>query len=305
MKFSVIKILRALAATLLLLSMSTPAFAAECHPTLHPMVKDDRTVPAEWRDPAELVFGLGDAAKQQLSNPVGPIPAGTAWMIGATQQAGVPWLGANTQHPSLLEHTPGDVAWEITKFDGPGAMFVFTQGGLGQVVGEEWFRGVDGQAQGSHTIPANSHVHPNWMFSAPGTYTVTVRQSATTSNGEPVSGEATLTFDIGGAGNANDGHFDFGSVFDEEGECAQPVVASNANPAPDQGETQLQSQDHQQQDVAPAQRGGALAETGTTVMTLPVAVLGLGVFVFGAGWLCLDASLRRRVAAAWGFGGHR
>ena len=54
------------------------------------MVKDDRTVPAEWRDPAELVFGLGDAAKQQLSNPVGPIPAGTAWMIGATQKAGVP-----------------------------------------------------------------------------------------------------------------------------------------------------------------------------------------------------------------------
>lgn len=303
MNFSALKTLRVVAATLLFFFVSTPAFAAECHPALHPMVKDDRTVPAEWRDPAELRFGLGDASKQQVTSPVGPIPAGTVWMIGATQQAGVPWLGANTQHPSLLEHTSGDVTWEITGFDGPGTMFVFTQGGLGQVVGEEWFRAVDGQAQGSHTIPANSHVHPNWMFSAPGTYTVTVRQSATANNGESVSGEATLTFDVGGSGNANDGHFDFGSVFEAEGECAQPVAANDLNEGAGQG--QHQSQGQSLQEPAPAQRSGALAETGTTVMTLPVAVLGLGVFVFGAGWLCLDASLRRRVAAAWGFGGQQ
>ena len=274
-------------------------------------MKDDRTAPAEWRDPAELTFGLGEAAAQQLPDAVGPIPAGTAWMIGATQQAGVPWLGANTQHPSLLEHTTGEVTWEITSFDGPGAMFVFTQGGLGQVVGEEWFRAENGNAQGSHTIPANSHVHPNWMFSAPGTYTVTVRQSATTLGGDTVSGESVLTFDVAGEGNANDGHFDFGSMFDAE--CAQPGETLSAD-VDDSSESVVQEQaqeqtpsgsedtstEHAQQAAAPEQRTGALAETGTTVMTLPIAVLGLGILVFGGGMLCLDTALRRRLLAAFG-----
>ena len=261
------------------------------------MVKDDRTVPAEWRDPAELVFGLGDAAKQQLSNPVGPIPAGTAWMIGATQQAGVPWLGANTQHPSLLEHTSGDVAWEITNFDGPGAMFVFTQGGLGQVVGEEWFRAENGSAQGSHTIPANSHVHPNWVFSAPGTYHVGIRHTATAKDGGELSGVATLTFEVGGVGNADDGHFDFGSVYDAEGDCGE-THEGTAGSAGDTGSTG--SAGTAETASTTATRTGALAETGTTVMALPIAVLGLGILVFGGGMLCLDTALRRRLLAAFG-----
>lgn len=274
-------------------------------------MKDDRTAPAEWRNPDELIFGLGEAAAQELPDAVGPIPAGTAWMIGATQQAGVPWLGANTQHPSLLEHTTGEVTWEIVSYDGPGAMFVFTQGGLGQVVGEEWFRAENGNAQGSHTIPANSHVHPNWMFSAPGTYTVTVRQSATTLDGDTVSGESILTFEVAGEGNADDGHFDFGSMFDaecsQEGETLSVAADDSNGSVPEEralSEPEATSNDHAQQqtqqDAAPEQRTGALAETGTTVMTLPIAVLGLGILVFGGGMLCLDTALRRRLLAAFG-----
>ena len=107
-----------------------------CTAGIVPRVKDDRTVPAQWKDPASLVFGLGDAAKANLPQAIGPVPAGPVWMIGSTQQAGVPWLGGNTQHPSLLENTKGDVTWDIAGFEGPGSMAVFIQGGLGQVVGE-------------------------------------------------------------------------------------------------------------------------------------------------------------------------
>ena len=107
------------------------------------MIKDDRSVPAQWRDPSTVVFGLGDAVKTTLPEAVGPVPAGTAWMVGATQPAGLPWIRANTQHESLGGTT--SVTWTLTGFEGPGAMVVFTQGSLGQIVGEEWFRASGGQ----------------------------------------------------------------------------------------------------------------------------------------------------------------
>ncbi|QPK83505.1 TIGR03773 family transporter-associated surface protein [Corynebacterium qintianiae] len=259
----------------------------KCTPGIKPMVKDDRTVPAQWKDPASLVFGLGDAAKANLPQAVGPVPAGPAWMVGSTQQSGVPWIGANTQHPSLLGNTTGEVTMEQTGFEGPGAMVVFTQGGLGQIVGEEWFRAADGKAQGTHTIPANSHVHPSWVFSKPGTYKVTVRQTAASKSGEKLSGSATLTFNVGGSGNANDGHFDFGATYDPQGSCAGGAAggAGSSNGSSTGGETA---------------RDGNLAETGTTVMTLPFAVLGLGILVFGAGMIALDSRLRNRILGLTG-----
>lgn len=270
---------------------------AACKPGLRPQVKDDRQVPATWNDPADMIFGLGEAAQTDLPEAVGPIPAGKAWMIGATQQAGVPWLGANTQHESLLEHTTGDVTWEVTSFDGPGSMFVFTQGGLGAIVGEEWFRAENGSAQGRHTIPANSHVHPNWVFSAPGTYHVGIRHTTTAKDGGELSGVATLTFEVGGVGNADDGHFDFGSVYDAEGDCGE-THEGTAGSAGATGSTG--SAGTAEAASTTATRTGALAETGTTVMALPIAVLGLGILVFGGGMLCLDTALRRRLLAAFG-----
>ena len=273
----------------------------KCTPGITPMVKDDRSVPAEWKDPASMVFGLGDAAKADLPQAVGPVPAGPVWMIGSTQQSGVPWLGANTQHPSLLENTSGDVVYEVSRYEGPGAMVVFTQGGLGQIVGEEWFRANEGKSQGSHTIPANSHVHPSWVFSQPGTYHVTVKQSTTSKSGEQLSGEATLTFNVGGAGNADDGHFDFGATYDPEGSCSTGAAGAGAKGG---GGTAQAAGGATSGGTAAAAgqatRGGELAETGTTVMTLPFAVLGLGILVFGGGMVALDTRLRKRIFATVG-----
>ena len=117
------------------------------------------------------------------------------------------------------------------------------------------------------------------MFGAPGTYKVTIRQTATTKGGEKVSGEATLTFNVGEAGNADSGHFDFGSMFDPEGSCSAGAATAQGSDAA---------------------RSGDLAETGTTVMTVPFAILGLGVAVFGAAMCTLDTALRRRLIALAG-----
>lgn len=67
---------------------------------------------------------------------------------------------------------------------------------------------------GSYKIPANTHVHQNWVFTAPGTYDLTLRQSATLKSGETVSAQDTIRFIVGGQGNANSGHFDIGTTSD-------------------------------------------------------------------------------------------
>ena len=202
---------------------------AQCTPGLQPHIKDDTTSPAQWRPAHNATFYLSSNAEVNLPSNVGTVPEGKAWMIGATQVAGVPWLGANTQHPSMHEHLASSVRWDITGFSGPGPMTVYSQGQLGQIVGEEWFRAAGGGFQGSKAIPRNTHVHPNWVFGAPGHYQVNITQSAQLSNGKKVSGSATLNFVVGGnnpGGAFSDGHFDLGAIVNPDGgECAAAGVA--------------------------------------------------------------------------------
>ncbi|WP_296136083.1 choice-of-anchor M domain-containing protein [uncultured Tessaracoccus sp.] len=112
------------------------------------MVKDDRKSPATWIDPSSTTFVLGDAAK--ATAPAGiefVAPKGQqVWMIASSQVAGVPWLGANTMHESLLANTTGEVTFELVEATGPGKVGVFTSGNFGQVVGERWFQSNPGGA---------------------------------------------------------------------------------------------------------------------------------------------------------------
>lgn len=64
---------------------------------------------------------------------------------------------------------------------------------------------------GVHVIPINTHVHPNWVFTAPGTYKIVIRQTARLKTGKIISADAPLTFYVGGTGNSNSGHFDLGA----------------------------------------------------------------------------------------------
>ncbi|MBS5978095.1 MAG: choice-of-anchor M domain-containing protein [Actinomyces urogenitalis] len=115
------------------------------------LVKDDRSQPARWVAPSSLVFGLGSAAETTA-------PAGIEfiakqgqriWMISSSQVPSVPWLGANTMHPSLFAHTTGDVTWTLNGVSGPGSLAVFESGNFGSLVGTRWFGGI---GSGSTTV---------------------------------------------------------------------------------------------------------------------------------------------------------
>lgn len=163
-------------------------------------VKDDRTSPARHVSPGALEFVLNDAAKLNLPAGMEDIaPAGTpVYMIGATQQQGVPWLGWSTQDPELLKQLDGPVTMSLNGFEGPGTLSTFLSGNFGSA-GQKVF---DSRSGGSFQVPANTHQHSNWVFTAEGRYTVTIGWTARLRNGQQVSSESVLHFTVGNPDNA-------------------------------------------------------------------------------------------------------
>lgn len=163
-------------------------------------VKDDRTSPARHVSPGALEFVLNDAAKLNLPAGMEDIaPAGTpVHMIGATQQQGVPWLGWSTQDPELLKQLDGPVTMSLNGFEGPGTLSTFLSGNFGSA-GQKVF---DSRSGGSFQVPANTHQHSNWVFTAEGRYTVTIGWTARLKNGQQVSSESVLHFTVGNPDNA-------------------------------------------------------------------------------------------------------
>ena len=153
--------------------------------TLVARVKDDRSQPAQWVDPSSLTFALGEAARITAPADLGFVatPGSSVWLIPSTQIAGVPWLGLNSQREEIVTGTTGPVQFTLDAVEGPGRVAVFNAGALGSGVGEHVF---DGPGTG-YTLGANTHAHQNWVFTAPGTYTLTISMRVTP-NGEALAG---------------------------------------------------------------------------------------------------------------------
>ncbi|WP_205473662.1 TIGR03773 family transporter-associated surface protein [Nocardioides sp. SYSU D00038] len=165
---------------------------------LRSRIKDDRTQPPSWRAPSSVLVALGDAARAQV--PPGDAhaflgtPGSTVWNIGQTQQDGVPWLGWNTQHPSVVAQVDGTTTWRLDAVDGPGQLFVHQLGAFGSVTR------VLGTAAGwprQLSIPRNTHAHATWSFTRPGTYRVATTHSARLTSGRTVTSSSTLFFQVG------------------------------------------------------------------------------------------------------------
>ena len=162
-------------------------------------VKDDRKQPSSWVDPASLTFRLGEAAEDKV--PTGSefaflgTAGSTIWSVGQVQEPGVPWIGWNTQHPSLIEAADGPVTFTLDGVEGPGRLGVYATGTFGGV-GAKSFGTISGFPK-SMSVPLNQHVHANWAFTEPGVYSVTLTQSVPLKSGGTASGAATLKFSVG------------------------------------------------------------------------------------------------------------
>ena len=211
-------------------------------------VKDDRSQPASWVDPATLTFSLGDKATLKAPDALNFVatPGQDVWMISSSESAGVPWLGMNSQAEEIVSKTSGEVTFTLVSVEGPGKVSVFTSGGLGGGVGEHLLQ----EEGSSYTLPANTHAHQNWVFTAPGTYKLTISAQVTPKQGEQISGED---------GGSGDGAAASSGAGSSEGGSASGAAGSAASGSAKAGQ------------AAGASGGKSLAKTGAVSGALNVA----------------------------------
>lgn len=166
------------------------------------MARDDSGSEPVWRDPDELVLrvrdtALMDAPTDEAYSFMGA-SAGERWyVIPQTQNQDVVWLGWNTQDPGVVDVVDRGATMSVGAVQGPGKSWLFLQNGT---FGQPLLL-VDGQKDAPQDVwvDANTHVHANWVFTAPGVYTARLTFSADTKDGRHETATTTLRFAVGDA----------------------------------------------------------------------------------------------------------
>ena len=169
-------------------------------------LRHDAESGAVWRDPNQTVLRVSDAAIMTAPDSADyPFLADVAGkpvhVIPQTQDPSVVWLGWNTQDPAVTATIDRGLTMRVGPVSGPGRAWLFLQSGT---FGKPLLLADSGAAPGDVWIDSGTHVHANWAFSAPGTYTATVTFLGTTTTGEAVSASTTLRFAVGDAASASE-----------------------------------------------------------------------------------------------------
>ena len=169
-------------------------------------LRHDAESGAVWRDPNQTVLRVSDAAIMTAPDSADyPFLADVAgkpvYVVPQTQNPSVVWLGWNTQDPAVTATIDRGLTMRVGPVSGPGRAWLFLQSGT---FGKPLLLADSGAAPGDVWIDSGTHVHANWAFSAPGTYTATVTFLGNTTAGEAVSATTTLRFAVGDAASASD-----------------------------------------------------------------------------------------------------
>ncbi|MFD0316276.1 choice-of-anchor M domain-containing protein [Streptomyces flavalbus] len=187
--------------------VSTPKVIDEGHVDIAARVVDrrmqihvkDGTVSGKttWREPSSVVLHVRPAARNTLPDSddfafLGD-PGDPVWLLDQVQQDGLLWPGWSTDNIDAGV-TKGGVTFSLTDVKGPGTVALYTYDAMsGATV---LFNSGDGVPDG-FDVPANTHAHGGWAFTAEGTYRLTVRMSGKLADGTAVSDTETLTFVVG------------------------------------------------------------------------------------------------------------
>lgn len=163
-------------------------------------IHDDTSVPRYWRNAEDVVFQVGDAALLEVPDDGAfsflGMPAGSpVHVVPQTEAAGVPWVGWNTQEPSVLDSIDLGATLRIHAIEGPGDVVVYLQGGNFGAPQQLW--STHESFPQDAWIEVNTHTHANWVFSAPGVYLVDAEFLGDTIAGESMSARDTLRFAVG------------------------------------------------------------------------------------------------------------
>lgn len=162
--------------------------------------KADANAQSVWRDPAETVLQVVDAA--QLPVPegdtyafVGAAPGTKVWVVPQTQSTDVVWAGWNTQDPTVMSKLDRGATFSVDGVQGPGVLTVSLQSGDFGAPQILW----DSRESGPQEVfvDTNTHTHANWIFTEPGVYLVEMTAKATLIDGSAVSDTEYLRFAVG------------------------------------------------------------------------------------------------------------
>lgn len=195
------------------------------------LARDDSQVQPVWRRLDDVVFQVGDSALQALPENdefefVGAGAGDSVWVVPQVEAPGVPWLGWNTQSPTLQDQVDRGVTMEVTGHSGDGEAALFLQNGGLEPPTILW--STTGAGEGDFWVDLNTHTHANWTFSQPGTHLVELTVSAELVGGETVTASQAVRFAVGDSASTDDA---FGASLPADAGADSAESASGARPA--------------------------------------------------------------------------
>ena len=267
-------------------------------------LKEDATGSHVRRAPEDVELVVGQDAYTERTAEI-PEIGKAGYMLPQTQRSDLIWPGWDTQGARDI----GAIDLEFVEVTGPGEVYLFQTGSFGSL--DPVLDGGSTRLETGSVIAQEepAHVHANWLFTEPGTYQMRV----VAEGGGSSSNEATYTWVVGDgeaapAAPAQATTSEASATSAAPAAPAAPASKASTSSASKQAPKQAPKQEAKpapaeaQPQPEPEERPDTLAETGTTVMTVPFAILGLGVAVFGAAMCCLDTALRRKLLALAGVG---
>lgn len=208
------------------------------------LIHDTSTGPPVWREPADVVFRIGDVGRSVLPDDerysfVGAQPGAPVWVIPQTENPGVVWLGWNTQDPDVMNRVDRGVRLRLVGADGPGKVSVYLQSG--NLSGPKVLWESDSTTTEPLWVDVNTHTHANWVFSEPGVYILRIEAVARLIDGVEVETFSDVRLAVGdstdanGAASAVFAGTEAASTVSGGGADGSAVVAGSGSRSADQG----------------------------------------------------------------------
>ena len=147
-------------------------------------LKEDVTGSHVVREPERVLISVPESAKRD-GIPSGYPGSPSGYVLPLTQQSDLVWPGWDTNRTTQSGFS--DVRITVHSVDGPGAIHLYSLETLGGA--KPLLDGGSTRLPGTIHEPRPAHTHAQWVFSAPGIYTLTASATAT----NPSSGESLTT----------------------------------------------------------------------------------------------------------------
>ncbi|MFG3341013.1 choice-of-anchor M domain-containing protein [Glycomyces sp. NPDC048151] len=160
-------------------------------------VKDSSEVHADdvvYRDPDDVAFHAPPSTRLTLTEDMVSQPGGEAlgdagdavWLLPDTEQAGKLFAGWNTEDIAASELADDTITLNFTGMEGPGDFKLYQLDDFGAV--NMLVDSSDGAPDGI-TARSGTHAHANWIFTAPGVYTLTWQYATVLADGTAVTSD--------------------------------------------------------------------------------------------------------------------